>query len=290
MSRRRIFGITIILVALVGVCPVFGLGMRVQPGGALIQGWPVGERRELPVPLVIFNDDDQPHKVTVSACKPSAIGGAAVRGYREIPDPAWLTFAPDEARVPPRGRAKLKMFLSVPADEKYRNAHWSVNLAVRSSTSGRQKIGLALYPRFEIETAAGEARVAPHGDLVVTPSLVAFDDVVPGKKAEEASVTVWNNTKKVQHCKARILGKPATGRKPIILLSHGRSWVPAASWVSVRTPTFSIPAAGKVQVRIRPTLPAAASHGGVWEAILLVTAKEGPETFARIRVATSKKR
>jgi len=105
------------------------LGMRVQPGGALIQGWPIGEKRELPTPLVIFNDDDAPRTMTVAAMKPSALGAGPIRGYAELPDTSWMSFQPAEVAVPPNGRAAVRMFLSVPPDERYLNQHWSVNLA-----------------------------------------------------------------------------------------------------------------------------------------------------------------
>ena len=290
MSRRAAFITAAIFVSTVGICAALALGMRVQPGGVLLQGWPVGERRELSVPLVVFNGDEQAHKVVVSACNPSDIGSTPPCGYREIPDPAWLTFEPAEIEVPAAGQAAAKMFLGVPGDERYRNAHWSVSLAVRSSPAKGQKIGLALYPRLEIETMAGETGVAPECDLAVTPSFVSLDGVVPGKAGGETCLTVWNNTKKVQHCKARILGKPAEGEKAIIRLSHGQVWIPVASWVSLKTPTFDVPAQGSVRIPIEAVLPAKASHAGVWEAVLLVESEERMQAFARIRVATASAR
>lgn len=290
MSHRAVLIAAAILACTVGICAALAIGMRVQPGGALLQRWPVGERRELPVPLVVFNDDEQPHEVAVSACKPSEIGSTPPRGYGEIPDPAWLTFEPAEIEVPAGGRAAMKMFLSVPSDEKYRNAHWSVSLAVRSSPAKAQKIGLALYPRFEIETEAKETRVAPDGELVITPSFVSVEDVAPGEQANEVCLKVWNNTKKVQHCRARILGRPPEGEKPIIRLSHGQVWIPDASWVSVKAPTFDVPAGGFVEVPVEVALPDRAGDAGVWEAVLLVDVEDGPQAFARIRVAAAKGR
>ena len=128
MSRRALFSSTMVLLGMIGIATAFAMGMRVQPGGALIQGWPFGERRELPAPLVIFNDDDEAHLVHVSTCKPSAIGARPPRGYREIPDPGWLTFSLDKVEIRPRSLATVKMFLSVPPEE----VHFSIRCSVSS--------------------------------------------------------------------------------------------------------------------------------------------------------------
>jgi len=289
MSRRGVLILAAVLAGTVGISVALALGMRVQPGGALLQGWPVGERRELPVPLVVFNDGEEPHKVTASACKPSEIGSAPPRGYREIPDAAWLTIEPDEIEVPAGGRAAMKMFLSVPDEEKYLNAHWSASLAVRSSPAAAQKIGLALYPRLEIETEAKETRVAPHADLAITPGFVSIDDLALDGQSQNIRLKVWNGTKEIQHCTARILGKPPEGEKPVIRLSHGQVWIPDASWISVKMPAFDVVAGEAFELSLDMAVPEDDAYRGQrWEAVLLVTAPDDVVAFARLRIASLK--
>jgi len=279
-----------LLACTVAVSAAFALGMRVQPGGALLQGWPVGERRELPVPLMVFNDGEEPHKVTASACKPSEIGGTPPRGYAEIPDPAWLTIEPAEIQIPAKGQAAMKMFLNVPEEEKYLNAHWSVSLAVRSSPAAGQKIGLALYPRFEIETAAKETGVAPNADLAITPSFFSLDDLGAGGKSERIRLKVWNETRKVQHCTARILGKPAEGEKSAIRLSHGQVWIPETSWISLDTPAFNVAPGGPYELPLEVAVPLKdAYRGREWEVVLLITSADDLAAFARLRIGGPEK-
>jgi len=288
MPGRTIPILTTGLVLFVAASTALGLGMRVQPGGALIQGWPVGEKRELPVPFVVFNDDDKPRTVTLDAVKPSAVGGSTARGYSEIPDPAWLTFEKNEATVPPREHITVKMFLSVPDEARYRNGHWSVSIAARGKAGPKERIGLALFPRFEIETAASENDAAPVGVLAVTPSFFSIEDVVPDEKPRTRAFFVWNNSERPRRCAARILVRPAEGEKPLVPLSHGTTWIPSANWVSVKTPAFDVPANGKALVSVEVALPVGAGENGVWEAVLLVTSEDDLTAFARIRVATPK--
>ena len=290
VSRRGVLIGAAITLSAMAVGVVFAMGMRVQPGGALVQGVPVGERRELPAPLVIFNDDDAPHVVTVSAYKPSAVGGRPKRGYNEIPDAAWMTFQPDAIEAPARGKGSIKMFLSVPADKKLLNQHWSVNLAVRSKTGKGKQIGLAIYPRFEIETACGVTDIPPAGDLGITPSVLSFEKVRPGSKVPPVICRIWNNTKKTHDFKLTVHGRPAKNKKPIIALSGGKTWIPDSSWVALEKTEVAVGPNESAEIGIRVMVPGMIeNYGGAWEAILLFTRDDGVEAFARIRITTSRK-
>ena len=287
VSRRGVLIGAAVTLSAMAVGAVFAMGMRVQPGGALLQGIPVGERRELPVPLVIFNDDDAPHVVTVSACKPSAAGGRPKRGYTEIPDAAWMTFQPDAVEAPARGTGSIKMFLSVPADKKLLNQHWSLCLAVRSKTGKGEQIGLAIYPRLEIETACGVTDIPPAGDFGITPSVLAFEKIRPGSKAPPLICRVWNNTKKRHGFRLSIHGKPAKDKKPVVALSGGRTWISDLSWVALEKTEVEVGPGKSVEIGIRVTVPGVVENcGGAWEAILLFTRDDGAEAFARVRITT----
>jgi len=264
------------------------LGMRVQPGGALIQGWPIGEKRELPTPLVIFNDDDAPRTMTVAAMKPSALGAGPIRGYAELPDTSWMSFQPAEVAVPPNGRAAVRMFLSVPPDERYLNQHWSVNLAVRGRPAGRRQIGLAVYPRFEIETRARKTDAAPHGSFVITPGTVWFKLLRPGGDARTAVLRIWNNGAVERTCRIAIHGRPEKGKRPVVALSGGQSWIPDTGWIQPEKKSCVIPAGKFADVGIRCAVPPGARHkGGAWEAVFVAEAGEKITAFARIRLTST---
>lgn len=262
-------------------------GMRVQPGGALVQGVPVGERRRLPTPLVIFNDDDRPCTMSVTAIRPSVVGSRPPRGYTEIPDPGWLTFKPAKVTVPPRSQAAVQMFLQVPGDDKFLNQHWSVSLAVRGRAGKRRQIGLAVYPRFEIETRAAPGRAQPDGAFVIAPSLVRFEAVRPGSTTPAVTLRVWNNTAAARQCRVQVHGRSVPAKKPVVALSNGQSWIPDVSWVRVKKDSFEVAAGSVAEVAVQVAVPEGKAYrGGAWEAVVLITAEDKSEAFARIRITT----
>ena len=265
------------------------LGMRVQPGGALIQNFPLGEKRALPTPFVIYNDNDTPTTMTVVAVKPSEVGSTAPRGYSEIPDPKWMSFEPSEITIPAKQRGTMKMFLTVPQDEKYLNQHWSVSLAVRTVVGKHERIGLAVYPRFEIETQPGARAQPPEGQLVITPSQALFEELVTGAPALQKTFRIWNSTDKRLQCKVAAWGRPEKDSRPAAALSHGQSWIPDTTWVRIKDNTVAIPPQVHVDIPIEIAVPQDdAYRGGTWETILMVTAKDDLVTFARLRLKTRK--
>jgi len=271
------------------------LGMRVSPAGALIQDYPPGERHELDLPVTIMNDDDQAHDVNVAAVKPSAVGMKPPTGYSDIPDPGFLTFDHPVVSVPPKGKAIVKMVLAIPAGEGYRNQHWSVVLAVRSQPAKGQMVALALYPRLEIETASAPAErsalwrraTPPLGDLVVTPSTVTLEKLVPGGKRQRVALRVWNNTAKPWQGEVTVIAGAEAAKKEHFGLTGGWSWLPDASWVKPREATFQVKAHDSRELLLDVAAPdAKPTWGGSWEGIVLLKSAEGPAAFARVRLRT----
>jgi len=279
--------------AVAGALCALGLGMacalsmRVQPGGALVQGLPVGRKCELPVPLTIFNDDVRETTVRVTAMRPSDVGAGPPRGYSEIPDPAWMVFSPQTLTIPPLTQGRVRMFVTLPDDPALRNQHWSVSLAVRGAPGGRQQIGLAVYPRFEIETRAASSTEPPAGPLAVSPSLVTIEKMQPGAAARKATLRLWNNTPKPARCRLSLHGRPEPDEKPIVALSHGWSWLPDTTWLRAEPRSVEVPPDGWAEVTLTAAVPEGANYGGAWEGVVFAETEGGLEAFARLRITTN---
>jgi len=278
--------------AAAGFCAVWAAsalaaGMRVQPGGALIQGLPVGHRSELPVPITIFNDDPEERTVQVTAVRPSEVGAEAPRGYAELPDTSWIAFSPQSLAIPPLSQGQVKMFVTLPGDTALLNQHWSVSLAVRAVPGGKQQIGLAIYPRFEMETGADRTAAPPLGPIAVSPSVVAFERIQPGAAARQATLRVWNNTDDWLKCRATVHGRPDGDGRPIVALSNGWSWLPDASWLCADPESLDIAPKSSADVTVSVAVPDGNNYGGAWEAVLFVETEKDLEAFARLRITTN---
>jgi len=275
-----------LLLALLAGPDVLATGMRVQPGGVLLQNVPVGQRHRLRMPLTVFNDDDEPHAVAVSALRPSEVNSKCPVGYEDIPEPGWLSFSEDTVEVPANGTASVGMFIEVPGEDRWKNQHWSVSIAVRSRPGGGQALSLALYPRFEIESVPDAEAEPPAGQCSVVPSVVEVAGIRAGSPAA-ASLVLWNRTEEAQRCTLRVLAKPQEKQRPVVALSGGMSWMPDASWVALSTADVILKPGEPTRVGLKVAVPAGKENGGgAWEAVVLVEFEKGPTRFCRLRVRT----
>jgi hypothetical protein len=298
MLRSLIVSLLAFVSAVVSTRTAYALGMRVSPGGALIQGVIPGERLELATPLTIMNDDDQPHEVAVSTLRPSQQSMRPPSGYSEIPDASWVSMSQPEVNVPPKGQATVKMVLNIPAGEGYYNQHWSVVVAVRSKPAPGQMIALGLYPRFEIDTAPSvvepppgwqfwRSAQPPFGDFILTPSVHTVEGVRPGGKPSSVSLRAWNNTDKTWSGDIRLIVAAEGAKDEGLTLSGGWQWIPEASWVKMREVSLKIAPRRSEALTLEVGVPAGKENYGVkWEAIVLFKGKDGSAAIARLRVRT----
>jgi len=271
----------------------YPLGLKVSPGGALIQGVTPGERVELATPLTILNDDDQPHAITLTALKPSKVGMRPPTGYADIPDPAWLSFSESTVTVPARGHAAVKMALSVPGKSEHYPQHWSVALAVRTKPEAGQMLTIGLYPCFEIETVPAPIESSfwkrgtpPYGDLVVTPSVETVGKLKPGDKPRRVPLRVWNNTDKPWRGEASVL-TAEQAKTARIDLSGGWTWLPDPAWAKPSSAAMTINGHRSTTLEVDVAVPDGKErYGGAWEGIVLLKSLDGPVAFARLRLAS----
>ncbi len=285
------------------------VGLAVEPGGLLLQDVTPGESYDLAektgIFLTIHNRDRNDHTYVIASHRPSEVGNRRVpAGYSDIADPSWLSFKQSEIRVPAQGSSKVRMFLRIPEDERYHNQHWSVSVSVAGKPEPGETLTLAVYPRFEIETAAkprAELRLRPAGATGLAPSVVTLTPRAEGRFTSEFVISNNDGSKHSYRFRPAAQGETGYGRQ--ISPSGELVWLPADAAVTVRPPRSAVdsgwsirwwPAlwlarhrhiAIPVEVRLpRGVVPPALD----WETIVLVERDDGDIGFVRLRVAGAK--
>lgn len=289
-----------IALALAALCGAGGraalaLGLRVSPGGALIQGIEPGRKAELAVPITIMNDDPEPKAIAFAVVAPRRENMKVPPGYCDIPDLAWVSFTRPQIEVPAKGHAAVKMILSVPPGKEYCNQHWSVAVAVRTKPVAGQMLALGLYPRFEIETASARVKGGlfrrpkpPAGDLAFAPSTEEVIGVEPGGPARRVSLELWNNTAKPWRGEVSIVTGAEEAKKARLDLSGSWTWLPDPSWLKLDAAKIEVGAKWAANVVLDVAIPRdSGNYDRSWEAIVLVKGDEGRAAFARVRVKTT---
>lgn len=282
------------------------LGLAAEPGGMLIQGVEPGKVYDLEdktgILLTIRNRDRADHTYLLSTHRPSEVGNRRLPvGYSDVVDPSWLSFEQPEVRVPAQGSSRVRMYLEIPDDERYRNQHWSVSVAIVGKAEPGETLTLALYPRYEIETASApreELRLRPAGQIGLCPRIAGFD-LLPGS-TQTREVVICNNDRKRHSYRISLLTQDDLGDGRRIFPSGGYDWIPDVHWIELPRPRLRpstthsarnwpvLWLAGRSYVGcpVTLTLPEGVplpERG--WEAILFVERDDGDTGFARVRVA-----
>lgn len=154
MKKTRVELGLILVLALISL--VHASGLKVQPGGLLIQNVPPGVEFDVSksagIMLEIFNNNDGEHVYTITSKTPSQAGFSVTVGYLDIPDPSWFHYSKNEVRIPANGSASVRMLISIPNDERYIGKKWEVIIAVEGKSTGGETFALAAFPRIQIET------------------------------------------------------------------------------------------------------------------------------------------
>ncbi|HRR82888.1 MAG TPA: hypothetical protein P5118_22100 [Planctomycetota bacterium] len=272
----------------------YAVGMRVSPGGALIQGVEPGQEAELAVPITVMNDDEEPKTIVFAPIAPLREKMKVPQGYADLPDLSWVRFTKSEIEVPAKGHAAVKMVLNIPDGREYHNQHWSVAVAVRTKAVAGQMLTLGLYPRFEIETSPARVKGGlfrrprpPAGDLAVTPSVETLEAVAPGGGARRVALALWNNTAKPFRGEVRVLTADEA-RQARMDPSGGWAWLPDPAWVKPGSAAVEVGPNASAELELDVAVPPGRErHGNSWEAIVLVRGDDGRAAFARLRVRTA---
>jgi hypothetical protein len=201
--------------------------------------------------------------------------------------------------VPARGHAVVKMTLSVRAGDGNFNQHWSLAVAVRSKPAEGQMLSLALYPRFEIETASSVVTPAgwkfwtrtkrPAGDLTITPA-VCVVKARPGGPPEQVRLTVWNNTGKPWRGTITLVTGEEAVKKERLALTSAWQWLPDASWATLNETSLLVKPHNYGVARLSVAVPdKKENYGRMWEAIVLARSEDGLTAISRLRVTSPEK-
>ena len=282
------------------------VGLSVEPGGMLIQGVEPGQVYDLEektgILLTIHNRDRSDHTYMLATFRPSDVGNRRLPpGYSDIVDPAWFWFETPEVRVPANSSGQVRMYLEIPDDDRYRNQHWSVSVGVAGKAEPGETLTLAVYPRFEIETASApraELSLRPAGEIGLCSSVVTLNDAGPGRAAVGEFV-ICNNDGETHsyHLSVLAQGDAVAGKR--LFPSGGSNWMPESDWVSLPRPrlrpdprwsvgawpTLWLARHSHVPVSIEVNVPVGATvPDGGWEAIVFVQRDDGAAGFVRVRV------
>jgi hypothetical protein len=113
--RRRLFGLAFIFYAWNAyaiVTPFIDVDMGVVAAGqpTAVQG-PGGDG------ILIFNKEDAPVRVCVTAVQPQTLKRA---GTEAIPDAGWIQITPAEVVIAPHQKTICRMMVTIPAQKKFR--------------------------------------------------------------------------------------------------------------------------------------------------------------------------
>lgn len=266
------------------------LGLSVMPATYLFSNLPIGERIELKVPLKIKNKSDKTQTYILSTHRAEELQRLPVEGYQQIPNPDWLEFEENEMMLEPNQISSVKMFVEVPNEKRYYNQHWQIDLAVTMKPRPGERLTLAAYPRYFIETESRDDLVEiPAGAIGLIPSNVILKDIPLCLTGKVAEVKIYNNDN-ITHSYQISSEVPSPDSKRKIPLSFGYRWMPDPKWVVPNKSKVEIsPGRGKI-IFLGLNIPRKSDYlGRRWEGTLFIRPDEGLPGFVRVQVTTAKK-
>ena len=285
------------------------VGISIEPGQILIQNVPPDTSYDIfektGIKLKVINVDTVVHTYSISSTKPSEVStGTWLKGYLEIPDAGWFYFDKNELTIGPNDTGYVKMYLKIPAEEKYYNQHWAVAIPIEGSPGegGTVGIALALYPHFLIETESKmPVEEKPYGSIGLEPSIVLLKDVQLGKTSK-TEVTIYNNdqidhTYRLKAIAPKLISET---KKQEISPSPGYSWIPDHKWIKPNPGKFlglvstikdvKVGAGKSSKFPLEIVVPENDDYyGQKWEVIIMAEPEKGQTGFVRIRMETISK-
>jgi hypothetical protein len=266
-------------------------GMGVNMGIELLQQVPLGEKYLIRPTLIIYNKSDKANTFVLSPLK-SSIGLGIGFGYSALPEIDWLSFEKNEIKIPPNSQDSVRVYLSIPKEQRYYNQHWSVYISVASGAGGGN-ISLACYPKILVETQSQQSPSEKNDALLgLEPIVIKFENVQPGQPSSERKVKIYNNSDKKRTYRISVLGSE-TRLERRIFLTPGYNWIPDSSWIklysgklssSKSTPfRINVGANKSFSLKLEVNLPED-KQSKKWEGIILVESDQGLSNFVRVYI------
>lgn len=266
--------------------------LKVSPGGFIVHDIKPGvtyNLRELTgIKLSIYNDDDTTHTYALSVHKPSDAGNWE-KGYDEMPDPGWCWFEKKEATIGPRKVGYGNLFFRIPDKERYYNQHWVAALGIMGKLERGIGFGLGIYVRIQMETQSrADSKEIPEGLTAFKPSLVTFDNILPGTR-QTGKLIVYNNDTRKHTYTVNFLSEDKE-RPASTYMTRTFKPLPDPSWIVLERETFDIDPGGSFVLKMKINIPDKTEYyDKKWEEILFVEPETGLSGFVRIRITTGQK-
>jgi len=265
-------------------------GLGINMGIELLQQVPLGENYSVKPTLIISNNSDKANTFVLSTIKPST-GLGTTLGYSDLPELGWISFEKKEMQIPANSSDSVRVYLSIPKEDRYYNRHWSVYISV-AGKPGSSTITLACYPKILIETESQQSSNQKNVALLgLEPSVVKFENVQPGKPNLK-KIKIYNNSDKKQVYGISVLGSESCVEKRIFS-TPGYNWIPDSSWVKLYTGKLSsgkstpfrinVGANKSLSLKLEVNLPKDKQYKK-WEGIILVESDEGLSNFVRLYI------
>lgn len=274
--KKRLF-ITLFVFCLVHT----GNAATISPASFCLEKFDIGMNTDLGIELVL-SDVSNLGPIDLNVRKPKRT--RLLKGYEPIPDASWFYFLNPQIVPGKDGRAKARMFLKVPHDQKYLNQHWSVHVAASPPKVGL--FSMNLVGVYMIETrASAQINVAPYGSLGVVPSRLHLKKIVFGKN-KTGQFFVYNNENKPQtyHISVKTC-QPSKYSNLQISQAPGFEWITDVKWINPSHSKISIKGKSKKEMHVQVNIPKGHQYKGEgWEAIIMVESikKGGPAGFLRL--------
>lgn len=278
--RKKIFFLIFFMVAFAALSVLICEAIRVGPGNLSITGMPIGEKVDLGVPLKIVNDEDEEILFEINPCDPKKVTTRWEMGYDPMPDPSWLQFESKKVVVPPKTTKQVKMYVNIPAEDKYYNQHWVVFFTVTPQVDRLFRPEVA--PNYLIETSSNpDIKTPPYGTLGVVPSVVDLMGVKPAGK-QKVKFKVFNNDT-VEHSYKLYPAVPDGKSQWDIVSSPGFTWVKDLIWLKGFNMTIKVKPNSKKEITQSITVPKEEYYGrGGLEFVLFIVPDSGSANFLRV--------
>ncbi|MBN2541939.1 hypothetical protein JXI42_03655 [bacterium] len=282
MVKKHIW-ITVIMTLL--LCIQYSHAVKVSPGSFNSMGVPVGEQVKVDIGFSIHNDSDEAQKYTITPLKPSKVREDWLRGYTDPPEAGWLSFlCSDTVIVEPNSARYIDMLFETLPGEEYYNQHWLFYVMVKQVGSGMFQASVA--PAYIFETKSKEdINRPPYGEFGLAPSIVAFENVLPGT-FNTVTFNIFNNDS-LSHKYAITHEVPVVEQGKLAIENRGGyTWIPELSWITPSVEKIDISPNTHEEIKLNMELPAdEALKGKRFESLIFVEPDSGRARFVRVRIS-----
>jgi|GEM_PF-1877592 len=258
------------------------MALGISPGAFCAQGVPVGEKTDTGVDITITNDANEERILTLKLMDMPRMKSPSLRGYSSMPDLSWFVLDKTEVTVPAHGKAKSRITIDIPDDERYYNQHWGISCLVEYSGQ-KGLFQEAIKGVYMVETKAkADVKARPAGNLGLAPTILAID---PADTAGAANMfTIYNNTGQTRVYRFARSVPETSGETLKLNPSPGFAWVADADVIAVKPDSVSVKAGATARVRVSVGKVDATKDISGTEVLVFVESDKKEAGFVRVQL------